>query len=112
MNTFLQSSLQFNPLSYQFSYPLKFVGITVLLMSVTGCSVVDSFRSPQPQARNLPKIPEIKRQRVPRYTQPKKVTRTQKAPVKRVSKPQNSIITNQEKNEAKNRGKRTASAAS
>lgn len=98
MNTFLQSSFKFNyQFNFQFSYQLKFVGIALLLMSVTGCSVVDSYRSPQPQARNLPKIPEIKRQGVPRYTQQKKVTRVQKTPVKRVTTPQNRIVTNQER---------------
>lgn len=98
MNTFPQSNFQFYPLNYQFnfqfSYQLKIVGIALLFMSVTGCSVVDSYHSPQSQARNLPKIPEIKRQGVtnPLYTRQKKVTRVQKAPVL-----QNRIITNQER---------------
>ncbi len=100
MNTSLQSHFQFNSrLNLQIAYQLKISGIALLLVSVSGCSVVDSFRFPQPQARSLPKIPEIKRQAVtkPRYTQPKKVTRVQKSPVKRVTKSQSRIITNQER---------------
>ena len=103
MNTFLQSDLKFNPLSdyfnFQLLYQFKIVVIVLLLLSVTGCSVVDSYRSPQPQARNIPKIPEIKRQGVnnPRYNQQKKETRIQKAPVKGVTMPQNRVITSQER---------------
>ncbi|MEB8434110.1 hypothetical protein OO007_17860 [Cocleimonas sp. KMM 6892] len=104
MNTFPQYN---NPSNYQFifqfTHKVKCVGLALLLMSVTGCSVVDSFQSPQSQARALPKIPEVKRQQVnnPRYTQPKKVTRVQKAPVAKVVKPQAKVITAEERMQAK-----------
>ncbi|WP_299877276.1 M48 family metallopeptidase [uncultured Cocleimonas sp.] len=104
MNTYPQYNNQSNyQFTVQFIYRLKYIGLALLLMSVTGCSVVDSFQSPKPQAKSLPKIPEIKRQQVnkPRYTQPKKVTRVQKAPVKKVLKPQARVITAEERMQAK-----------
>ena len=92
-------------------FQVKILGIALLLISVSGCSVVDSYRAPQPQAqsRSLPKIPEIKRQTAvkPAYTQPKKVTRVQKAPVKRVVKP-NNVNTARQKALAKEQMKKQA----
>ncbi len=92
MSTFFQYKFQFN-------FKFKIAAIAILLISVTGCSVVDSYRSPQPQARNLPKVPEIKRQKVvkPRYTQTGKVARLQKAPVTRVTSPKSNEIDAMEK---------------
>ncbi len=89
-------------------FQVKIIGIALLLISVSGCSVIDSYRSPQPQSqaqsRSLPKIPEIKRQAVvkPRYIRPKK------APVKRVVKPKNNVITTRQKALAKERLKKQA----
>ena len=85
-------------------FQVKILGIALLLISVSGCSVVDSYRVPEPQdqSRSLPKIPEIKRQGAvkPRYTQPKKVTRVQKASVKSVVK-SNNVNTTRESAQAK-----------
>lgn len=93
-------------------FQVKILGIALLLISVSGCSVIDSYRSPQPQARSrsLPKIPEIKRQAVvkPRYTRSKKVTRVQKTPIKKMLRPKNNVITSRQKTLAKERLKEQA----
>ena len=90
-------------------FQVKILGIALLLISVSGCSVVDSYRSPQPQARSKG-LPEIKRQAVakPRYTRSKKVTRVQKTPIKRVTKPKNNVIAARQKALAKERMKKQA----
>lgn len=60
--------------------------VTLVLFIITGCSAIDSYRTPrQPAAVNLPKIPEIKRQKTvkPTYTAPKKaIVRVPKSQVK------------------------------
>lgn len=60
-----------------------------LLVMLTGCSVIDSYREPsRPAATSLPKIPEIKRQQAvkPRYVPPKKaVVRSPVKPKAQVS---------------------------
>jgi len=55
----------------------------VIFFSLTGCSVVDSYRVPsRPAVVNIPKIPEIKRQKTvkPPYKAPKRVVK--QAPAK------------------------------
>ena len=55
-------------------FRIKYTSLTILLllMGLSGCSVLDSYGSSRSQARSVPQIPEIKRQTVlpPRYPVP------------------------------------------
>jgi len=52
-------------------FRIKYTSLTILLllMGLSGCSVLDSYGSSRPQARSVPQIPEIRRQTEerPRY---------------------------------------------
>lgn len=97
---------------------LSSIFVLILLLTLTGCSVVDSYRTPsRPAATSLPKIPEIKRQQAvkPRYVPPKKaVVRSPVKPRAQISsssyqiknkpivvKPTKPKLTDQQKAEAK-----------
>ncbi len=99
MSTFIQFGLHVKSSNYQGNRPffqqLKCISVGLLLFSASGCSVVDGFHTPQPQAKHLPKMPEIKRQTV--TVPPKKVTRARNVPAQRVVKSRSRIITHQEK---------------
>lgn len=58
-----------------------------LILTLTGCSVLDPYNSSRPKARTLPKIPEIKRQVVrPRVVPQRKVPTRPRVNNKRVIK--------------------------
>lgn len=53
-------------------FRIKYTSLTILLllMGLSGCSVLESYGSSRPQARSVPQIPEIKRQTVVRPSYP------------------------------------------